>query len=674
MNEEQNLPAARRPPLWVLLGLVLVIAVNICQSWRQIAPFDGVPADGPFQLYNALRRLDAGQLPGRDFPAFHGLGLPVAHYPIYRMFGQDLFASELARELVTRLVAVIVYFAVSWLLVRDFRLGLAWCILGSIRIAHLDGLLNPFGGEMGRASNSLYGLRSSLPLLAIGVIAGCRSERSGTLFLAVVISAAWLIGIEQGMALAVSAMVTGTAIAMARFRQPSLRGVVRPAIAAILAGVMLVVGLTALYGWESFTRVMGFYAIDLKGDQIWYFGVPPNTFFGDGSGWSRTAGIRLLVLGPTLLIGWLAFVASSRWQQSAHSLSVRMAAAVGFGYGLLSLTTLMGMTNMTSYPLGAARMLAVLGTAWLYSCGLRTWADQKIATSRLARPARWLASAAMASLLVLYLVRQRPYLEAAGLSERWDSSTTAFVNETKNVIPEPRTGDIWSTYAGLLEARLGVFHPRQDYIIHALGRERAHYLEAFIETKPQFVQTQRPSTFAYENWLRVTSWPFYERLLLNYRIAATSSFAFLWHRTAGAWREPPEEPATLTNLPSMDGGNTWEVPLPPGDNANTIAVIRVEYRATPSLRGVPLLGDSYRFLASVEGQPRDQRISLPPREVSWQFPLTFHAKQPLVLRFHVEGPLAGGDLRIESVGVRYLTLPPENLPFLEPLMHNEDKP
>jgi len=80
---------------WHFLALfvLLTVATHIWVSWRWLSPFNGHYADGPFQLFNALRRIDAGQLPGRDFPAFHGLGLPLVHYPFYRALGGDLLAS-----------------------------------------------------------------------------------------------------------------------------------------------------------------------------------------------------------------------------------------------------------------------------------------------------------------------------------------------------------------------------------------------------------------------------------------------------------------------------------------------------------------------------------------------------------------------------------------------------
>src|SRR4029079_6505594 len=84
-------------------GHVLLAAMLFRGILGSVAPFDGTMYDGPFQLYNGLRRIDAGQRPGGDFVPFHGLGLPLFHYLFYKALGGDLFASEVSRRLVREL-------------------------------------------------------------------------------------------------------------------------------------------------------------------------------------------------------------------------------------------------------------------------------------------------------------------------------------------------------------------------------------------------------------------------------------------------------------------------------------------------------------------------------------------------------------------------------------------
>src|SRR3954468_9790016 len=88
-------------PAAAFLALIgLWVGANLLQSLRVVLAFDPDPADGPFQMFNPLRRIAAGQRGGVDFQYFHGLGVPYLHYPIFAAAGRDLFASELARQLV----------------------------------------------------------------------------------------------------------------------------------------------------------------------------------------------------------------------------------------------------------------------------------------------------------------------------------------------------------------------------------------------------------------------------------------------------------------------------------------------------------------------------------------------------------------------------------------------
>lgn len=44
---------------------------------------DSYAANGTFQLYNPLRRLLDGEVLARDFPFFHGVGVPLLHFPLF---------------------------------------------------------------------------------------------------------------------------------------------------------------------------------------------------------------------------------------------------------------------------------------------------------------------------------------------------------------------------------------------------------------------------------------------------------------------------------------------------------------------------------------------------------------------------------------------------------------
>jgi len=88
--------------LWAALFATFVVAA-VAVAIETALHFSGSAIDGPFQVYNALRRIDAGQRPGVDFQFFHGVGVPYLHYWLYRLLGGRFQDAEFAREVLSAL-------------------------------------------------------------------------------------------------------------------------------------------------------------------------------------------------------------------------------------------------------------------------------------------------------------------------------------------------------------------------------------------------------------------------------------------------------------------------------------------------------------------------------------------------------------------------------------------
>src|SRR5271165_4749534 len=83
-------PNSRDGRLVVRCAQILIAAwflLYVVQALNSGLWFKGAPADGPFELFNPLRRIAAGQVPGRDFIQYHGIGGPYLQYPLFALFG-----------------------------------------------------------------------------------------------------------------------------------------------------------------------------------------------------------------------------------------------------------------------------------------------------------------------------------------------------------------------------------------------------------------------------------------------------------------------------------------------------------------------------------------------------------------------------------------------------------
>ncbi len=191
--------------LWLIV-LALVV-VNIHQSITTIRPFKGIVADGPYQVYDALRRLDQGQLPGRDFPAFHGLGISFVYYPLYYCLGQDLFAAELSRQITTRILTIFGYLLFSWLVTKRIWPGLIMLVLS---LANTLNRINfPIDYFEIEAGNSLMLLRQLLPLICIGLLTRLRGTNRNEILIGLLLGIAWLLSFEMSVALFLSLFLNG---------------------------------------------------------------------------------------------------------------------------------------------------------------------------------------------------------------------------------------------------------------------------------------------------------------------------------------------------------------------------------------------------------------------------------------------------------------------------------
>ena len=84
----------------MLLASLLAAWAAAWLAWEtavHAVAFDGDFSDGPFQLFNVLRRIAGGQVWGRDFQAFTGIAANWAHLPIFFIAGGDFRASEISR-------------------------------------------------------------------------------------------------------------------------------------------------------------------------------------------------------------------------------------------------------------------------------------------------------------------------------------------------------------------------------------------------------------------------------------------------------------------------------------------------------------------------------------------------------------------------------------------------
>jgi hypothetical protein len=662
-------PSRHAPGQWLARAAQLFIALwvlfYLIQGLGFTLTFDGAPVNGPFQLYNPLRRIAAGQVPGRDFVFFHGIGVPYLHYPLFALFGgKTLIASELSRQWTSILLFVISLAAFAWAALR--RSARVWVGM-AVAIMVLE-VLFPGSAAPG---HSLVSGRSTMPVITFALLQLRLRDWLKAVLVGSSIALAFVLGTEHALSLSLALIaVVGVSVLQAltgdRKAHVVGRNIRFTALALAVAAGVTTLLLLLVAGMEGARKALHYSLVELPADQFWFFGSPPMPFFGS---WKELLVNRhlILILMPTYVaLGILAWVLTRSWKRPLQfGRDWRAVAAFMLIYGVLSGVPLLGILSR-HYVFPLARVM-VLVAMLVYASGAmpriprlaaltdwRGWPAATAATFVALCIVAGLGLAVKSTTRTLQLLRppnSPAPLYDKHLSKDWD----AFMAGATRLIAshqERSRLSLWSAYSALLEAHYGVFSPAEDYIIHAVGPQRwKHYIQTFRNTDPEFVTTMTP-IFSFEEWLQDERWEFYEALLDNYQPLGEVSHAMIWHRKPGPWREPSQDFQTVFPGP----GGAYSVQAE--DGGDRIAVVRVRYYTSNRFKSIPLLGQTPRYLANLEGTPRNLAVSFPPYATEFQFPVQLPAGHPVKVRFSVASLLPAVQFNIEEVEFKTMAWEP----------------
>ena len=658
--------ATRVGPGLAFLSLVgLWAAAYLVWALQYVVEFPGHEGDGPFQLFNPLRRIDAGQTGGVDFQYFHGLALPYLHYPLYRLGGGDLYAAEMARHVVALAVYLGTTLAACFAIARRITPALGLTALALV----VGDQVNLYG--VVTAGNASMGVRSATPILVLAALLAGFRPRVEAVVVGVLAGAGILFGVEHGVA--TLAMVGVVWAARRWWSLPGASFGWAASVAAVTL-VTLATGLVAIGGRAGAVGSLTFSFAEVPADQFWYFGAPPNPFLHRWADVFTDRQLWLRALGPFAILGVIA-VRTGRARVADRPAA---AAALGLiGYGSFATASYFGYSS-THYlePLTRTAIVAALVLAW------RAWLvleEQGGAAEPLRRNLCGAVAAATALALVVGPTPQTfsSVGDIPGTAKRLSAQVAAIRGGRCVTVPKlqreydtlihavdadraargvTRSPVLWSTFAGRLEAHYGVFHPYCDYAIHALGtKRRTEYLDAFRRTRPDYVVTCRPTEFGTEEWLRNGTWEWYEELLFNYEPLARGNCFVAWGRKPGGWNTPDPGAGRVSFTPDRPDG--FNVPAPPGCPADAPRVVEVEYELRNPAAGVPVVSGLPRHLLGPLNCRNWTPVSLPPYRTNFAFAVFPKAGETPAF-FAKTFSLVGGGVKITRVHVRPLAATP----------------
>jgi len=656
---------------WLLFAFLCTLMVVI--GFETALHFLGPAIDGPFQLYNSLRRIAAGQTGGVDFQFFHGLAIPYLHYPFYRLLGGSFLASEITRELVSVVLYPLVVFAFLRFFIRGWTRLAAWCaiVMAASIALRMTSLLV--------AVNSLLGVRSAVPtlipvVLCLGVSRNARRALAG-----VAIGLALALGTEQGLAI-VAALIVSTVVVA--WRSGDRVAYVVDAMVEVAIGVVVLLAVLFVIGGAAGMRQALDYNFRLVPlDQYWYFGAPPNLFLGSWGSLPKMLPtiprIPLTILAGMVTV-WIFLRRTVRAANPAEERE-RFAFSVLALYGLISCASLLG-TYVHAYVQPLLRVLLLLGAVHLDR--FFPVRDQRLGRTPLLGVSRSIVHTSVATLLIMIAVVPSvfvtvfvtiPHVVRAHVIRREGGVYAGIWPKTiiggRAIVDAHRHADgslptMWSTYAGLLEAHYGTFQPGFDYIIHALGpANRATYVEDFRRDRPELVQTVKPTYTQYEPWIESTSWDFYAELLQHYALIGGTPWSFFWQRQAVA--APPPQEVWSAQVPA--DANAIDLPAPPGNDGVVLLQAELTYRVRNPLHVLPVIGATPRYLIHIENAAHMTAVTLDPYVQVSRIPILAYRGRAPRLVWNAFSLLPGARIDVTQVRLSFVPVEGANTQWLQDL-------
>lgn len=247
-----------------------------------------------------------------------------------------------------------------------------------------------------------------------------------------------------------------------------------------------------------------------------------------------------------------------------------------------------------------------------------------------------------------------------------------------NSISIPHTeieqGDLWFTYANVMQYGYGVINPATDYIIHLLDQDlKDEYLMTFRQTKPRWVGTIRGHEWA--PWLQYTHFDFYQLLYRFYTPRLLTRDYVIWEKQSSDWDEAEDVSHWRTLF--LDNHQTYRLPV--GEfHTQKLIVLRIDYQTKNDFAALPIAGRTPRFWIKMrrESPPDPQLIpakreedvfeltpiSLPPKPSGGQvdIPVLLPADSSLILSAETVSPFGlPVELDIKRMKYREMSIDPE---------------
>lgn len=623
------------------LALAIALAAAYINAYGHGSYIYALHMDGVFQTSSMMYRLAAGEMPGRNFFPYLGLGPMYMVYPVFALMGSTVssaIASAYMMVLVVYAGAAALVTALVWRIRSYWLLAMIYfaifVLLCAIPMSMAD--LGP--------GNSLRPLRAAVPYLCLGLILLLRRH----------VATAWkrvlLCGAICGMALIWSndfgiptfvVMMGLCIIELCHTSEMSAKTLMLLLGGAVAGSTVLLTLSTA--GHPVSLLLYNFR--DVAGDQYWYFG-------NDGRVWKIIEPRDLKIIAWDILMFLFVSVIALLAFNSRYMRLVSLGWATFLGGALAVIAGHYSTGYMDAFELWIGLVLLQILAKGVP--GLR----ERLLT-RLS-PARAIATYFIAMLLLLVITIRNTHQEVDSakahgfyvkeLGGYLDEDQRGLV-EFARCVKEPLLEEYW----GLASAIRHEHGPWPvDSAIAALGQQRRlaaqslHNWNGLVSTTRVGGLFQFGLAHMYQSWAVNENWWMYGYVLKNFEPVFVSPNLIFWKRSAvpQVW---PEVACHVTNSPEA----RVDIPAEDGFYEMTLHYAMHSRRWHANIMAetntVILGNDSYGF------------ISMDLKATEMTLPVYISKDMPSGLLFQIYPSTVRKDFVLQSCTARHITNYPKHL-------------
>ncbi|MFZ2545272.1 MAG: hypothetical protein WAW80_04810 [Candidatus Saccharimonadales bacterium] len=673
------------PRAWlVVLASVSAVYLIVFLCWLIVFSIDnGVhmstyPANGTFQLYNPMRRLAMGQIIGLDFPFFHGIGVPLLHYPLFLLLGGGVFAAEVCKWFISPILFLASSYFFFFSYFRNIKKSIiALVLLLAVSLMWVD-VIWP--------GNSLIGVRGVFPILIAGTLLWQTSRYIqirkvrlpvNELATLILLGCAPIFGTEQGLA-AILAYASIQLFIILRDKKHRISNTLKLASKGVLILLVMFATYTIVTGGHPLTA-MRYAFFDIPMDQGWYFGTEITGYLKWENALPWLFHPILMNIWIVILVGTISFFFIIKYGDRRHIL-------LPFSF-LIVCSIIVFTVSITGYytpmtqliPLQRSMSLIAVASVVTLLFNNQTWRWINSNIKRLpiiTIPILLISIVLISGIFVkLNAIKSLPIKQDFRLAREARVSNDYFaasslwkqsIDMFRPYIKPNRT--VWSMYTGIYDTtfgnNVGLSHGGEDYIIHALGdKRRLDYQNDFLRIKPNYVITMKPDIFGYEEWLWHNHWEIYKQIFTCYKLLTENSSNYLWEIRLDCVDKPsPTTKASVINNKAILPGNKTALPI--------VYTVDIDYEA---LAGIPGTARISRYFIKVDSKQEAQKynITLPSHKNTWSFPvIVLPGEKNVTISAFVDGIIPNSDIRLLGVKYNQTVIEPSNL---SPIINNIPK-